>query len=226
MSLAQARALCPELTHADHDPARDAKALESLARWLTRFSPRVQVTCNGIFLDATGTRRLFGPSQNLLAQITGALARLGLPARLAIAPTPGAAWALTYANRPAVVEHEADLPAALAPLPPVALRLDDAVLTTLHHLGLTTVGQVCALPRDLLPARFGPDLLARIDQALGRVAEPLAPLPWHPPIEADVDFDGIVESLEALWLSFNDLLDPLTAHLTRHGLGARQLTVT
>src|SRR3954451_4645113 len=28
MSLAQARALCPTLTPADHDPARDAKALE------------------------------------------------------------------------------------------------------------------------------------------------------------------------------------------------------
>ena len=41
LSLAQARALCPTLTHADHDPAKDAKALEALARWMTRFTPRV-----------------------------------------------------------------------------------------------------------------------------------------------------------------------------------------
>jgi hypothetical protein len=54
----------------------------------------------------------------------------------------------------------------------------------------------------------------------------LTPLPWHPPIEAAVDFDGIVESLEALWQSFKDLLTQLTTHLTRHGLGARQLTLT
>jgi protein ImuB len=243
MSLAQARALCPTLTPADHDPARDAKALESLARWLTRFSPRIQCITGfqpvsskekrapispvtGILLDATGTRRLFGPPQNLLAQLSTALANLGLPARLAIAPTPGAAWALTYADHPLVVEHTDDLPTTLAPLPPVALRLDDAALTTLHHLGLHTVGQVVALPRDLLPARFGPDLLRRIDQALGHLAEPLTPLPWHAPIEAAIDFDGIVESLEALWLAFQDLIAQTATHLTRQGLGARQLSIT
>src|SRR5207253_3914444 len=34
MTLAEARALCPGLAHADHDPDEDARALSRLARWL------------------------------------------------------------------------------------------------------------------------------------------------------------------------------------------------
>src|SRR5207247_1740238 len=96
--------------------------------------------------------------------------------------------------------------AALAPLPPVGLRLGEETLGTLHHLGLENIGQILGLPRDSLPARFGPELLLRIDQALGNVAEPLVALVYHAPIEAGVDFDGVVDSLEALWAAFEELI--------------------
>jgi protein ImuB len=104
--------------------------------------------------------------------------------------------------------------------------LDDATLTSLHHLGLHTVGQLLAIPRHLIPARFGPMLLLRIDQALGRVAEPLVPLVYHPPVEAAVEFDGIVDSLEPLYLSFKDLIGRVAGQLVRRGLGARRMVVT
>jgi protein ImuB len=235
-SLAQARALCPELVHADEDPGRDMKGLEALARWMMRFTPRVQCGLGGplinylgrqgLFLDLTGTGRFFGSLEKLLDQIASSLAAMGVTARVAIAPMMGAAWALTYApppNRPIVTDN---LAAALSPLPPVALRLDDRTLATLHHLGLENIGQILKLPRHTLPARFGPELLQRIDQALGNLPEPLTPLPYHAPIEAAVDFDGIVDSLEALWLAFKDLIAQVTLHLVRRGLGVRQLMVT
>jgi protein ImuB len=41
MTLTQARALCATVLHAEHDPRRDARALEALGRWLTRFTPIV-----------------------------------------------------------------------------------------------------------------------------------------------------------------------------------------
>jgi protein ImuB len=235
-SLAQARALCPSLIHADYDPAKDAKGLEALARWMTRFTPSVQCGMGsspmngfgrqGLFLDLTGTQRLFGSLEKLLDQIASSLSAMGVTARVAIAPNMGAAWALTYStppDRPIVTDN---LAALLSSLPPVALRLDDRILTTLHHLGLENIGQILQLPRDSLPARFGPELLQRIDQALGNIAEPLTPLPFHAPIEAAIDFDGIVDSLEALWLAFKDLIAQVTVHLVRRGLGARQLVVT
>jgi protein ImuB len=125
-----------------------------------------------------------------------------------------------------VIVDDENLAAALAPLPPVALRLDEGTLVTLHHLGIETVGQLLEIPRDLLPARFGPELLCRVDQAVGRVAEPLTPLPYCPPIEAAVDFDGVVDSLETLQMTFKELIGRIAAQLVRRGLGARKLAVT
>src|SRR5947207_2476663 len=47
LSLAEARALCPQMVHAEHDPAKDAKGLEALGRWMMRFSPCVQCGTGG-----------------------------------------------------------------------------------------------------------------------------------------------------------------------------------
>src|SRR5258706_9828173 len=123
LSLAQARALCPRLVYAEHDAARDAKALEALARWMMRFTPTVQVAEGGIFLDVTGTQRLYGSLENLLQRLAEALSRVRVLARLAIAPTVGGAWALTFANSPGVRCAPGpivmgNLSAALASLPP------------------------------------------------------------------------------------------------------------
>jgi protein ImuB len=69
----------------------------------------------------------------------------------------------------------------LADLPVAALRLDDDVLTVLRRLGLKRLGQLDGISRDALHRRFrsrspGANPLARLDQLLGRVAEPLLPV--------------------------------------------------
>ncbi|MGB7158779.1 MAG: hypothetical protein WBD40_11970 [Tepidisphaeraceae bacterium] len=47
MTLTEAKALCPTLMHEDHDPARDARGLEALARWMMRFTPVVALPLTG-----------------------------------------------------------------------------------------------------------------------------------------------------------------------------------
>jgi protein ImuB len=245
MTLTQARALCATVLHADHDPRRDAKALEALGRWLTRFTPVVSVCCGTgdspvkagkdhgqvahatAFLDVTGCEHLFGGIENLAHQVHESLVRMRLDVRVAAAPTPGAAWALAYGagrNGPVSVSPP-QLEAALAPLPPAALRIDDELDEALHHLGLSTVGQVRALPREVLPARFGSQLSLRLDQALGNVAEPLVPLEYVPPVVARMDFDGVVSSLEAIWAVFRELIGRVIGQLARRGQGARRVEV-
>jgi protein ImuB len=56
--------------------------------------------------------------------------------------------------------------------------------------------------------------------------EPLVPLRYQAPIEAAVDFDGVVDLLEALWLTFKNLIGEVVESLVRRGLGARRLAVT
>jgi len=242
MTLTQARALCANVEHAEHDPARDMRALEALGRWLMRFTPTVALdssqSADGIFLDITGCQRLFGSVQNIVRQVIDALAFLRISAHVAVAPTPGAAWALAAYERPAHGQNRAahagddnniaspnTLLQMLAPLPPAALRISDDLAGVLHHLGLVRIGQVIDLPRGLLPARFGPELLLRIDQALGRIPEPLVPLEHLTPIAARMDFDGGVSSLEAIWAAFQQLIGEIIAQLTHRGCGARRLDI-
>jgi protein ImuB len=229
MTLTQARALCADVEHAGHDPLRDRRALEALGRWLTRFTPTVALdasgSADGIFLDITGCDRLFGSVENIVHQVRDALERLRISARLAVAPTPGAAWALAVAGENGAIASVDTLPQMLAPLPPAALRISDDLAAALHHLGLVRIHQVIDLPRGLLPARFGPELLLRIDQALSRIPEPLVPLEHLPPIVARMDFDGRVSSLEAIWTVFQQLIGQIIAQLTRRGCGIRRLDV-
>ncbi len=224
VTLAEAQALCPGLTPADHQPDRDARGLAALGRWLMRFTPAVAVAPPAaLFLDVTGCDRLFGGFDAILSQATAAVAGLGLTADLAVAPTPAAAWALAHTNR---IVTEAELAAALAPLPPAALRIEPATADALRTVGIDTVAQLMALSRDLLPARFGRDLLVRLDQATGRLAEPLVLLAPPAPVSAGMAFDGAVHSLEAIWAVLRQLLERVSLDLNRRAGGARTLRVT
>ncbi len=96
MTLAEAGALCAGLTHQEHDPQKDLQGLARLARWMIRFTPVVAVEPpDALFLDLTGSERLFHGLDKLAKLIADGLRKLGLSFQMAMAPTPGAAWALT-----------------------------------------------------------------------------------------------------------------------------------
>lgn len=103
------------------------------------------------------------------------------------------------------------------------MRLPDEVAEELFHLGVETIGQLMQLPREALPARFGPQLLLRLDQAMGQIPEPITALAEEPPIEASIEFDGPVDSLEAIWLVFKDLIARIVGQLAKRGRGAREV---
>ncbi len=224
ITLTEARALCPGLAHDDYQPDKDLKSLESLARWMARFSPAVAVEPpDALMLNVTGSERLFRGMDRLARLASEALTRLNLGHGIAIAPTPGAAWALASFGRGGVFSPE-QIPDVLAPLPVEALRLESGLADAFGALGVETVGQLMRLPRESLPARFGASVLTRLDQALGRSPEPLVPVGHSDPIVAGFDFDGMaVDSLETIWLVFQRLLAEVLAELRRRGCGARKL---
>jgi protein ImuB len=224
ITLAEARALCPGLAHGDYRPDKDLKSLESLARWMARFSPAVAVEPpDALMLDVTGSERLFHGMDRLARLASEAVARLNFAHGIAIAPTPGAAWALASFGRGGVFSPE-QVPDALAPLPVKALRLEAGLADAFGALGVETIGQLMRLPRESLPARFGMTVLTRLDQALGRSPEPLAPVGHYEPIIVRFDFDGVViDSLETIWLVFQRLLAEVIVELRRRGCGARKL---
>ena len=234
MSLAEARALCPRLADYPYEPHKDLRSLRALARRMIRFSPAVgldittadpPVYLPAIFLDVTGCQRLYGGWANLLEQVAEDLDGLHFHHRLAIVPTPGAAWAVAafWRGKVVPVHLPEKLRDTLAPLPVEALRIDPKTIATLHHLGLETIGQLLAIPRDQLPSRFGPQLLLRIDQAMGLIPEPIVPLRPETLIEACLEFDGVIDSPEIILRTVESLVDRICDDLARRGHGVRRL---
>ncbi|MDQ0457933.1 protein ImuB [Rhizobium paknamense] len=177
-SLAEARAMQPDLQALPLDRMADRGFLEALADWCGRYTPLVSLDPHaegyGLFLDITGCAHLFGGEKSLLADLLQRLERMGVEAKGAIAPTPGLAWAMARFCENAIVQpgEEGE---RLHALPLKALRLPSELLLALARVGLTRVGEVMEAPRAPLSRRFGPLLLLRLDQALGAEEEPLSP---------------------------------------------------
>jgi len=95
--LTDARAICPALAVAPGDPAGDLAFLERLALWAQRWGPWSALDPpDGVLVDVTGVAHLYGGESALLADADRRLTARGLTARLALAPTAGAAWALSH----------------------------------------------------------------------------------------------------------------------------------
>ncbi len=222
LALADARgAIAPTVPRLeDHDPAHLASRLESLALWATRFAPAVAASPpDGLLLDVSGCARVWRGEANLIRAITAALSSLGLRARAAIAPSIGGAWALArHSDHP--LAHTGNLRHLLAPLPTAALRLDTDTLRDLARLGIERIGHLLNLPRRTLPARFGDEVLLRLDQALGEAIETIEPARPTDPPRAERVFDGSTDRWDAIEHTVRGLLGELTAALLAREIGA------
>src|SRR5580692_5783637 len=228
--LADARAKAEFLQVRDADPAADDAALRRLALWATRYTPTASPWdedngADGFFLDITGSAHLFGGEEKLLADLAARLRKnFGLPAQLAVADTPGAAWALSrFHKTPLFVLPCGQEAAALAPLPIAALRLAPDTRATLRRLGFKTVGSLLDKPRAPFAARFPTELLRRVDQALGRIDEPLVPVVAPPVYHALRYLIEPIFTHDAIIAHANRLMATLVHVLTRDDVGARAL---
>jgi protein ImuB len=228
LPLADARALYPALAVADADPAGDAAALQRLARWCGRYSPwTAPHGADGIWLDVTGCAHLGGGEASLARDVVGRLQTRGITCRAAIADTPGAAWIVArWGNAAAVVVRPGSAKEEIENFTINGLRLDSVLSLELERLGLRRIGDLYDLPRAALAARFGAGLTERLDQALGRVEEPLSPLPPAPLRWTRRRFAEPISTPEAIAAATRELLVALCRRLGEERLGARRLSLT
>jgi len=230
--LADAQAKAGALQVHAADGGADDVALRRLALWATRYTPTAspwneENGADGFFLDIEGSAHLFGGEESLIADLAGRLNRFGLPARFAVADTPGMAWALSRFH----AESHCILPsggaaAALADMPIAALRLSPETRTVLRRLGFKSVGALVGKPRAPLAARFAAELLKRLDQALGRIDEPLVPV-VAPPVYHSMQYllEPIVTQ-KAIVARVCRLMQNLMHVLVRDDAGARALKLS
>ncbi len=231
-SLADARAKAGFLQARSLDAVADAAALNRLALWATRYTPTAspwdeENGADGFFLDIEGSAHLFGGEESLIADLAWRLENFGLPARLAVASTPGAAWALArFHHARALVLPSGEEAAALKPLPVEALRLKPETSTMLRRLGFKSIGTLLGKPRAPFAARFSAELLRRLDQALGRVEEPFVPV-VAPPVYHSLRY--LIEPVftqGAVVALASRLMQNLGHVLARDNVGARALKLS
>lgn len=225
--LTDARALDPGLIAVPADPANDEALLQRLARWALRWSPLVEVDGpDGLRLDVTGVAHLFGGEEALAEEVRKRFAAAGLTARVAIAPTAAAAWALAH-HAPCVCSRD-QLEPKLAPMHVSALRLEADTVRTLERLGLKTIGALAGLPRLALARRFrgAEDVVDALYRALGAKPEPLTAAADDPPPRATLRLEEPAVHIEAAVHALERLIPKLVVQLEERHLGARRLSLT
>jgi protein ImuB len=223
MPLADARAILPDLAVQDYQPDLCDKLLKRIALWCIRFTPIVAVDApDGLFFDASGCTHLWGGEELYINDIRKKLSSRGFNVRLAIADTPGAAWAVARFGKDSFIIPEGKQLDALLSLPPEALRLEPETVERLYKLGLQKTGQLLKMPRTSLRRKFGQHFLRQLDMAMGQEMEILQPVQ---PVESYHERLPCLEPIvtaKGIEIALDQLLQTLCLRLQQEQKGLRK----
>jgi DNA polymerase-4 len=155
-----ARRLCPPAVVVPPRMSAYAEASKAIYKVFDDMSPLVEgLSIDEAFLDVRGMRRLAGSPTDIAVRLKREIrARVGLPITVGVARTKFLAKVASGVAKPdglLVVPPEREL-AFLDALPVERLWGVGAVTADkLHRLGITTVGQIGALPEDALVSALG-----------------------------------------------------------------------
>ena len=219
LTLADARARVPELAAIEHDPHADRIWLERIADGCDRWTPMIELDPpDGVTLDITGCAHLSGGEAALAAEIERRFAAAGFNLRHAFAGTPEAAQALArFQTVPAASEQH-----AIRRLPIAALRLEEEAETALRRAGLKTVGDLAIRSKAPLAARFGVEMVTRLERLLGHDDSRISPRQALPALIFERRFAEPIARTENILTVFDDLLRDAAKELEERRQGGRR----
>ena len=230
LTLADARARHPALVAVEAAPAEEARLLERLCDWSSRYTPLAALDRpDGLMLDISGVAHLFGGEAGLVEDCRARLAAQGIAARAGVAGNPRAAFALArFSAQTIAPETLSDKAFAklFHDLPLAALGLDAKTIADMARAGLRRIGDVALRPRAPITARFGALPVARLDELKGATRVSIAPRFPPPDFVAERRFASPVQTVEAIELSLRKLADDLVVLLERQAKGARRVELS
>ena len=153
----------------ERDEGAEQRCLQQLCCWAYGITPGLfswRQDC--LQLEIGGCLNLFRGLDNLLAEVSRGIGRRGYSVEYGLAPTPKAAWLLSFTPADTALAIARPLTERLAPLP---LRLLDAFPTavdSLRRAGLHSLGDILALPPAALGRRCGREFTHFLQQVLGQ----------------------------------------------------------
>jgi DNA polymerase-4 len=231
MPLRTALRLCPKaiLVPVDFRAYREAsKTVFDIAR---DYTPIIEpLSLDEAFLDVTGSLRRFGTSQHIAEEIRERiLAASGLHASFGVATCKTVAKIASDLRKPRgfVVVESGDEAAFLAPLPLRRLPgLGPAAERALSGLGISTLGQLAALPLDTVQRRVGRASGTSLwERARGVDTAPVT-VPGAPrSVSREETFARDVAKRDALHARVAELANDVGARLRTCGWTARTVTL-
>jgi DNA polymerase-4 len=178
MSLREAARRCPDGVFVPVHGRRYQAASREVMAVLRRFTPLVEpISIDEAFLDVTGSRALFGDGEAIARAIKSAiLDEVGLTASVGVATTKLVAKIASDLRKPdgLVVVAPGDEAAFLAPLPISRLwGVGDKTAAVLADYRVRTIGDLAALPPDVLRRRFGRHGSSLVERARGIDPDPI-----------------------------------------------------
>jgi protein ImuB len=230
MPLAAARAMVNALKPQAREPQQEDAALGNLASWALQFTPMVSVVSQqGLLLEVSASLMLFGGIAQLSAQIRKGVHELGYRSAIGVAPTAQGAWLLAKASalKPGVRSciDLALLRSRLAEVPVELFDWPEEKRAALSELGIHTIADCIALPRDGLARRLGDDVLADLDRALGQKPDPRAPFEPAQRFSARLELPAEASEAEALLFPLRRLLLEMEGFLRGRGAGIQTLVL-
>ncbi|MEJ1121110.1 DNA polymerase Y family protein [Phyllobacterium sp. CCNWLW109] len=222
MTLADARAQFEKLDIAFASPRQDSAFLERLADWCDRYTPLVAFDDpDGLILDITGCVHLFGDEHTMLKDIHNRLNQQGVAVKSAIASNAASARAFARYSSGGVIGDDEEK--RLYKLHLACLEIEAAHLAGLKRAGLLHVGEVEVLPRAALAARFGKELINRLDSLFGRQDQPISPRRIVPVCMVERRMTEPLVVMDSVELLLQSLGDELFRQLQTRVQGAREI---
>jgi DNA polymerase-4 len=230
MSLREAGRLCPHGIFVPVDGAKYTEASKAVMAVLRRFTPLVEpISIDEAFLDVTGSRILFGDGEAIGRRIKDEVkASVDLTIAVGVATTKLVAKIASDLRKPdgLVVVEPGDEATFLAPLEIRRLwGVGDKSAASLREYGVRTIGDLAALPDDLLIRRFGKHGASLAQRARGIDDDPVGGRDAAKSIGHEHTFDVDTSDREIIERTLLGMSEGVAGRLRDSGVRASTITV-
>jgi DNA polymerase-4 len=223
-----ARRLCPQAIFLPPRMSYYAEISRQMFQILLSFTPLVEpISLDEAFLDVHGCEGLFGPPTEIARKIkTRILAETALTASVGVAPNKFLAKLASDLRKPdgLVVIEPHQVHEVLAPLPVGRLwGVGKKGEKRLHALGLSTIGQLAALPEPVLVDHLGEAGRQLGSLARGQDERAVVPDGEAKSISTETTFARDIASRDLLRSCLLQLVEHVSPRLRQHAVRARTI---
>ena len=225
LPLRTAARLCPQAAFLAGRPERYRQLSRQVMAIFASFTPLLEpISLDEAFLDVTASVAAFGDGESMAHRIKERVRdEVGLVVSVGVATNKLCAKVASDLRKPdaLVVVPAGDEAAFLAPLPIRRLwGVGPQAARALADYGVTTIGQLAAMPEGSLRRRFGQHGSDLARRARGIDDSPVVPVQRPKSIGHEHTFDRDTADVARLEATLLDLAESVAGRLRHHGLAA------